>query len=122
MTPSELMVLRRQHNLTQAEFGARLVPPVSRLTVSNWERERFAIPRDIMARMVKIISEPAKPSKEAQAFARATLEVYRGMRKQPYPVGTHASIVAFWQSKGFTPSPEAQAMIAAEFPDILKGT
>lgn len=117
MTPAELMVLRKQYGLTQQELGARLLPPVTRLTVSNWERARFAIPVDIAARMVAVTPSPAKVKSNA-ALTRATVDAYRKMRND---VGhfSHAFIVGMWAEKGFAPSREAMAAIAAEFPDIL---
>lgn len=116
MTPDELMLMRRQKGLTQAEFGASLIPPVSRLTVSNWERGRFAIPHDLVVRMAQTISTN-KPTKQD----KTALETYRSMRHDvcPWP---HAAIIEAWAEHGFVPSPTARAMIAAEFPDILNLT
>lgn len=52
MTPAELHIIRKNYGLTQEEFGKLLSPPVSRLTVYNWEKGKFAIPHDLEQRMV----------------------------------------------------------------------
>jgi len=121
MTPAEFKILRKQFKLTQAEMAKRL--GVSRLTVFNWESERFAMPVDIVARLSSAdLMAPAfnANDKAAQARVKDTLEAYTKMRQQPGHVGTHANIIKFWREAGFTPSPEAQAAIAAAFPDILQ--
>lgn len=53
MTPAELHIIRKNHGLTQEAFGKLLSPSVSRLTVYNWEKGRFAIPHDLEQRMVE---------------------------------------------------------------------
>jgi transcriptional regulator with XRE-family HTH domain len=116
MTPTELMVLRKQYGLTQAEFGERLIPPVSRLTVSNWERARFAIPHDLAERMVKL-APSTKPAETRAALVRDTVKYYGEMRRDTF---THESIVRMWQERGFTPSREAMELIAQAWPDILE--
>jgi transcriptional regulator with XRE-family HTH domain len=115
MTPMELMVLRKQYGLTQAEFGERLDPPVTRLTVSNWERSRFAIPHDIVARMIKLAPEtpPAKTTKQDHT----ALQVYRDLRNNVAP-WTHEEIIKMWHERGFTPSRAAQMMILEAFPEL----
>lgn len=116
MTPTELMLLRKQYGLTQAELGARLSPPVSRLTVSNWERARFAIPHDIAARMLSITPSTAKVKTNAK-LTRDTIDAYRGMRKD----FSHADIIAMWARRGFTPDLDAQAGILEAFPELNAG-
>lgn len=120
MTPTELMVLRRQHGLTQAEFGAALDPPVTRLTVSNWERAKYAVPHDIALRMNALVAVPDKPLKPT-ATDRTALEAYREMRHAPNNF-SHVYIITMWRDRGFTPSPAAQTLIAESFPDILSTT
>jgi transcriptional regulator with XRE-family HTH domain len=121
MTPLEMQLLRKQYKLTQAEFGARLVPPVTRLTVCNWERARFAIPVDIEVRLkaADLMTPAAKTPKASASLIKATVEAYRLMREQPGHVGTHAFALDYWHKRGFTPCREAMEQIAAEFPDIL---
>lgn len=63
MTPDELRILRKQYNLTQTEFGAAI--GVSRLTVFNWEKAKFAIPGDIVQRLAK--ANLTAPSRKAAA-------------------------------------------------------
>lgn len=116
MTPAELMVLRKQHGLTQAEFGAQLEPSVSRLTVSNWERGRFAIPHDLAARMAGLVPTAPTPKNNAKQDKEA-LRVYTLQRKHGQ---THMAIIAMWHAGGFTPSIEAQTMILEAFPDITQ--
>lgn len=53
MTPAELHIIRKNYGLTQEDFGKKLNPPVSRLTVYNWEKGKFAIPADLEQRMAK---------------------------------------------------------------------
>jgi transcriptional regulator with XRE-family HTH domain len=119
MTPLELTVLRKQYKLNQAELGARLNPPVSRLTVSNWERGRFAMPADLPQRLaaVDLMTPAGKPDSSQARQDRQALKVYTAMRADTF---THAEILRLWRLDNFTPSPEAQAAIAAAFPDILQ--
>ena len=123
MTPDAFKILRKQSKLTQAQLATRL--GVSRLTVHNWESGRFAMPVDIVPRLstANVLAPAHDPADKASAKrVKDTLEAYRHMRGNPAPLNTHAHIMSFWQSKGFTPSPEAQAAIMAEFPDILETT
>lgn len=115
MTPSELHILRKQFGLTQADLAERL--GVSRLTVSNWERARFTIPRDLEQQMAKanLTAAPAKTGKPSR-LTLDTIKYYGEMRRDG---NSHASIMKLWNEKNFVPTVEAQAGIAADWPDIL---
>ena len=49
MTANEFMLFRRSLKMTQGDMANAL--GVSRFTVNNWEREKFAVPRDIVERI-----------------------------------------------------------------------
>jgi DNA-binding transcriptional regulator YiaG len=115
MAPEALKAMRKGLGLTQAQFAAQLKPPVTRASVVSWEKGYFRIPDDLVERMGHMVAAPAKPTKRD----RATLETYAEMRGIPNNM-THSAIIAFWISKGFTPSVMAQQMIADAFPDILE--
>ncbi len=62
MTPAEFKILRKQYNLSQAEMAKRL--GVSRLTIFNWEKPRYAMPSDIVAQLAKVnLVTPAAKTK-----------------------------------------------------------
>jgi transcriptional regulator with XRE-family HTH domain len=63
MTPSELKVIRKNYKLTQEGMAKQL--GVSRLTVFNWEKGKFAIPADIVDRLAK--ADLAAPAQQADA-------------------------------------------------------
>lgn len=130
MTPLELKILRKQYRLTQSELGARLNPPVSRLTIYNWESGKFAIPVDIEHRLQAAdLGTPAAAPKETnkQRAARETNErkeirhwamVYRSTRAFP-AYSSHARVMRLLASQGHVIPRSAYAAIVAEFPDIL---
>lgn len=120
MAPEEFHKIRKAAGLTQSQMAARL--GVTRLTICNWEGTKFRIPDDVLDRLAEkgLEAKTPKPNKSNVALIRATVDAYRGMRRQPMPVGCHAYIVTMWHERGFTPCREAMAAIAAEFPDILE--
>lgn len=121
MSPDEFRKIRKAAGLTQGEMAKRL--GVSRLTICNWEGAKFRIPDDVLDRLAAtgaLVPALAPANKSSARVVKDALEAYRHMRGQPAPNNTHKYILWFWQSQGFTPSPEAQAAILAEFPDILQ--
>ncbi len=113
MDPDDFRKLRKAAGLTQGQMAERI--GVSRLTINNWEGAKFRIPDDILDTLAeKGLGVPAVKPKDS-AFARLTAKTYGEMRGHM----THSDILAFWQRKGFTPSPEACQLIASAFPDIL---
>lgn len=130
MTPLELKLLRKQYHLTQADFGARLAPPVSRLTVYNWESGKFAIPVDIETRLTaadllrpNATKETAKQKREREeaeaAIIQRSVETYRRIRAWPQYGYNHTAAMAYLAREGTTIDPRAYAAIVKEFPDIL---
>lgn len=63
MTPAEFKVIRKNYKLTQGEMAEQL--GVSRLTVFNWEKGKFALPADIVERLAK--ANLAAPAQQAEA-------------------------------------------------------
>lgn len=129
MTPIELKILRKQYGLTQSEFGARVVPPVSRLTIYNWESGKFAIPVDIDQRLLAadLVSraapkETAKQQRDREAYEKSIIDYwvsnYRRLRAWPH-AGNHKKAMAVYASEGTVIPTIAYAAIVAEFPDIL---
>lgn len=131
MTPLELKLLRKQYHLTQAGLGARLVPPVSRLTVYNWESGKFAIPVDIETRLTAADllrpadkpKETAKQERERLAvedhFVAQCVEAYRRTRAWPEN-SNHTKAMAYLAREGGPAlHPRSYPLIVAEFPDIL---
>lgn len=129
MTPLELKILRKQYRLTQAEFGARLNPQVSRLTIYNWESGKFAIPVDIEHRLqaADLVTPAAAPKETdkqramreaAEAkYIKVALMSYRATRAY---CRNHAEAMRHYQRNRSSPIlPIAYAAIVAEFPDIL---
>lgn len=115
MSPEEFHKIRKAAGLTQSQMAARL--GVTRLTICNWEGAKFRIPDDVLDRLAEKGLGAAGPvPKAASKLTRDTVDAYRDMRKD----FSHASISAMWTEHGFTPDPDAQAAIAAAFPDILK--
>lgn len=69
MTPAEFKVIRKNYKLTQEQMAKQL--GVSRLTVFNWEKGKFAIPADIVERLAG--ANLAAPAQQAEASATVTL-------------------------------------------------
>lgn len=130
VTPLELKLLRKQYNLTQAEFGSRLVPPVSRLTVYNWESGKFAIPVDIETRLTAADllrpagkpKETAKQEREREAHEKHLADhwrrMYRNTRAWPQ-ASSHTKAMAWLASQGHVIPSFAYAGIVEDFPTIL---
>lgn len=116
MTPIEFKHIRKGLGLTQLEMARAL--KVTRKTVVNWENEIFRLPSDIALMMAEngVGAVPTLAPKNA-ALTRDTIKYYGEMRRDGIP---HARIVALWASKNFVPTPEAQAGILANWPDILE--
>lgn len=131
MTPLELKILRKQYCLTQAELGARLAPPVSRLTIYNWESGKFAIPVDIAHRLqaADLVTPPAAPKEtpkqQRDRLAAEAKEVqfaverYRSLRAWPDIPNHNAAMRFYARNKQPGPPPIAHAAILAAFPDII---
>lgn len=116
MSPEEFHKIRKAAGLTQSQMAARL--GVTRLTICNWEGAKFRIPDDVLDRLAEkgIGVESPKPNKANSKLVADTIKYYREMRAD----FTHEQILRCWFKAGFTPAPEAQAAIVAEFPDILE--
>lgn len=69
VTPLELKTIRKLHMLTQAELAKLL--DVTALTISNWERGRFAIPGDLAKRLAAANLRAPAQEKAAQTIVTA---------------------------------------------------
>ena len=129
MTPLELKLLRKRYHLTQMELGAALSPPVSRLTIYNWESGKFAMPVDIEQRLAKAnldvpvsTKETAKQERDRLAYERHLIDhwrgIYRATRAWPQ-YNNHAKAMALFASQGHVIPPCTYAALVADFPDIL---
>lgn len=131
MNAVELKILRKQYRLTQAEFGARLNPQVSRLTIYNWESSKFAIPVDIELRLQAAdLVAPAAAPKETdkqravneaaeQKIIQLAVDCYRSLRAWPDIPNHNAAMRFYARNKQPGPPAIAHAAILAAFPDIL---
>lgn len=117
MDPDDFRKIRKAAGLTQGKLAERL--GVSRLTVCNWEGAKFRIPDDILDTLAEkgIGTVPTVAKPKNAALTRDTIKYYGEMRRDGI---THADIVDLWHRKAFAPSPEAQAGILAEWPDIIQ--
>ena len=125
MTKDELLIYRRSLGLDQKAFGAAL--GVSRQAVCNWETGRFSIPPDLVDRMAERGIGTLTPvassaeQKNAAHIARACADEYGKMRRSPND-WSHRQIITAWADRGYTCPQEAMAIIALEWPDIVKFT
>lgn len=115
MTNEELRRMRKAKRLTQSDLAAAI--GYSRKTIVSWENNVHPIP-DAAAGKILAICVGSTPAPKANVtLIRDTIKYYTEMRRD----FTHADIVGMWAKRGFSPAPEAQAAIAAAFPDILTG-
>lgn len=71
MTPLELHAIRKQYELSQEDFGKAL--GVSRLTVYNWEKGKFALPDDIDERLLSAnLAAPAAKKTASKIITSVT--------------------------------------------------
>lgn len=116
MTADELLLMRRAKRIKQADLAKAL--GCSRQTVINWESGKFAISPAQARKIMEICADAVLPPDPKKVVRdRETLEAYSELRAQGR---SHGYIVAYWSEKSFQPSLEAQAAIAAAYPDILQ--
>jgi DNA-binding XRE family transcriptional regulator len=118
MTGNELLLMRRDANITQGELSERI--GYSRQAIVKWERGIHEIPEKIVPALIAACTKHIPKPAGLTAQDKAAIEAYVKMRKQPGETGTHAAITKLWRDHGFTPSLAAQAAIIDLFPE-LKG-
>lgn len=111
-----IKLIRKRLQKTQAEMAGEL--GVSRQSYIAWEKDTYRIPQEKLEKLLALDSSiPADGIKPKNAaLVRDTIKYYGEMRRDGI---AHADIVELWHRKAFAPSPEAQAGILAEWPDIL---
>src|SRR5947208_12766635 len=118
MTPNELLLLRREANLTQSELGKRI--GYSRQAVINWERKNYRISDDAARAITEACTKHMpKPDttgqREALKVAKAWLDGYRHSRASGL---THRDIISLWIKAGVDVPDLAKEMIREAYPDI----
>jgi DNA-binding XRE family transcriptional regulator len=117
MTPDEMRKARKGVPMTQEQLGKAL--GYSRMSIIHWEKGMYRIPEHVAAKVLEVcVGVPVIPAEQRKVarLTADTIKYYGQMRRDGI---THAAIMALWHEKNFIPTPEAQAAIAAEFPDIL---
>ena len=123
MTPDELKAIRKAADLSQAEFGDKV--GVSRLSVANWENGKYRMPNDLLDKLATAgLTSTATAAREADSahkrFVKRLVEVYTQMRASGLD---HAWIIHnLTVTQALSIPADAQAAIAAAFPDILTQT
>lgn len=115
MSADELLLFRRKRKMTQANMASAL--GVSRMTINNWERERFAIPKDIVERIAAL---DAPDQRAAPAQHRKDVEQqlawYRAYRN-----GLQLSHAATMAKAPRALDPATVAILATEYFDFTQG-
>lgn len=114
MSAEEFMLYRRKRRMTQGDIAKAL--GVSRLTVNNWERQRFAVPKDIVERLAAI-ETPVLAAEQRANDAQRRKEMQNQLAWYRYwrEIITHEATMAKAPAPLY---PETIAILTGEFTDF----
>ena len=100
MTPEELIALRKSKRLSQQALADML--EVTRLTVANWERGRYKMPDDILARVAgaRQVERIEKPLKGDQYYRKVKNGVTRTLSHPFWYLGVNSPYRKMMEAQG----------------------
>ncbi len=119
MTPDEMRKVRKAASFTQDQLGKAL--GYSRKSVISWENSVHRIPEQVAVKVLEICAGVPIIARTPPKLTRLTLDTIKYYGEMRRDGTSHASIMKLWNEKNFVPTAEAQAGIAADWPDILNG-